>query len=282
MIERVAITGTPDKPAAGEALERVRQWVQRHARVVFAELTYDTRRATPADPQLLIVLGGDGTLIAAVHGLGARQIPIVGVNFGKLGYLAEFTVEQLETEGEFLFRDTLPITNRAMLDVRLANHSGGDEHRTLAVNDCVILAGPPYRMIELFIRVDGGRVAQMRGDGLIVATASGSTAHNLSAGGPILEPTSDSFILTPICPHALTYRPVVINAQRTIMVDALHANHGSTVAIDGHQTLPYRQGDTLSVTRFPADFLLVRNPRRSVWFALRRKLRWGEGPVNHI
>ncbi|MFO0837564.1 MAG: NAD(+)/NADH kinase [Phycisphaerae bacterium] len=281
MIERVAIIASPAKNAAVEALERVRRFVERHARVVFAEFTYDARQALPLGPQLLLVLGGDGTLIAAAHSLAEAQIPIVGVNFGKLGYLAEFSVEQLETEGEFLFHGELPITPRVMLDVRL-HHDGNDTLRTLAVNDCVVLAGPPYRMIEVFVRVDGGRVAQIRGDGLIISTASGSTAHNLSAGGPILEPTSDAFILTPICPHALTYRPVVISSQRRITIEAITANSGTTAVIDGHHTRPFTVGDTLSISRYRSDFLLVRNPKRSVWFALRRKLRWGEGPVNHV
>jgi NAD+ kinase len=276
-VARVAIIGSPEKPAARESLERVRAWAARHAQVVFTEITFDSERALAAGPHVLIVLGGDGTLIGAVHGLGERQIPIVGVNLGKLGYLADFTVEQLEHEGAFLFGDDVPITRRALLDVSF-EPTGGPPQRTLAVNDCVLLAGAPFHMIDLTVAADDDEITFIRGDGLIVATASGSTAHNLSAGGPILEPTAESFILTPICPHALTYRPLVLDSRRRIIVRASTVNAGTTASIDGRIRHPFQLGDRVVITRHPANFLLVRNPKHSAWHALRRKLKWGEGP----
>jgi len=121
----------------------------------------------------------------------------------------------------------------------------------------------------------------VRGDGLIVATPSGSTAHNLAAGGPILEPTGQAFILTPICPQALTYRPLVMDTRRRIVMRVLQANEGTTVAKDGRVCPRFRPDDRIVITRYAADFLLVRNPKRSEWHALRRKLRWGEGPNMH-
>lgn len=279
-VQRVAVIGSPDKPAAREALERAARWSASRATVVFSEITYDSQKALAAHPDLLIVLGGDGTLITAVHGLGERQLPIVGVNLGKLGYLSDFTIEELEQEGDFLFSGQLPITRRVMMDVAL-EPVDGSHYRAPAVNDCVILAGPPFHMVELTVAVDGDDVADMRGDGLIVATPSGSTAHNLAAGGPIIEPTGAAFILTPICPQALTYRPVVMDARRRIVVRIAQANPGTTVAIDGRFTRPAQAGDRIVITRYAADFLLVRNPQSSEWHALRRKLRWGEGPNMH-
>jgi NAD+ kinase len=278
-LRRVALLGSPEKAAAQETMERTRRWLAERAQVVFSERTYDSGRALASRPDLLITFGGDGTLIAAVHNLGRNQIPIVGVNLGKLGYLAEFTIEQLEQEGDFLFQGELPITRRVLIDAVL--RQGGTERcRTLAVNDCAVFAGPPFRMIELIVEADGDEVGHIRGDGLIIATASGSTAHNLSAGGPILEPTAEAFILTPICPHALTFRPLALDARRRIDVRVVRANEGTTVSIDGHQRNRLSVGDRLSISRYAADFLLVRNPGQSVWSALRRKLMWGEHPRN--
>jgi NAD+ kinase len=279
-VHRVAIVGSPDKPGAAEALARATRWLGGHAEVVFSALTYDSHPALSGQPDLLIVLGGDGTLIAAVHGLRLQQLPIVGVNLGKLGYLADFTIEELEREGEFLFSGDLLVTRRAMMDVAFEHADGRSDHLP-AVNDCVILAGPPFHMIELDVEVDGDQVTDIRGDGLIIATPSGSTAHNLAAGGPILEPTGEAFILTPMCPQALTYRPLVLDSGRRIVVRVAQANPGTTVSIDGRVGAPFEFSDRIVITRYAADFLLVRNPKRSEWHALRRKLRWGEGPNMH-
>ncbi len=276
---RVAIIGSPEKQAAAAVLERLRRWLDGRAELVFSELTYDSGRALREGPELLFVLGGDGTIIAAAHHLRQRQLPIVGINLGKLGFLAEFTIDQIEREGGFLFSDELPLTRRVMLNVRLERVSGSF-YETPAVNDCVVLAGPPFRMVELWVDVDGDRVAELRGDGLIVATASGSTAHNLSAGGPILSPIAEAFLLTPICPHALTFRPLVLDARRRLVVRPVQTNEGTMVAIDGHTTRSFQASDRLIISRYPADFLLVHNPRRSVWHALRRKLMWGQNPQN--
>lgn len=279
-IRRVAVIGSPDKPGAVETLTRARQWLAPRAEVVFSEITYESERTLAARPDLLMVLGGDGTLIAAVHGLREKQVPIVGVNLGKLGYLADFTIEELEREGEFLFSGQLPVTRRTMMDVRIENGAGRPQHGP-AVNDCVVLAGPQFHMVQMIVTVDGDEVADIRGDGLIIATPSGSTAHNLAAGGPIVEPTGAAFILTPICPHALTYRPLVLDAGRRLAVRLVQVNEGTTAATDGRILRRLRVNDQIIVTRYAADFLLVRNPRHSEWYALRRKLRWGEGPNMH-
>lgn len=275
-MKRIAIIGSPQKPDVGATMTRLRRWLEGRAEVVFAQISYDSAGAVPARPDLLIVLGGDGTMLAAVHGLGMDQVPILGVNIGKLGYLAEFTIEQLEREGDFLFAGELPVTRRLMLDVCI-EHADSRQVRTLAVNDCVILAGYPFRMIDIHVQADGDEVANIRGDGLIISTASGSTAHNLAAGGPILEPTAESFIFTPICPHALTYRSVVLDSRRRLAATVTRANEGTIAIVDGRVREPVAVGERVIITRYPRDFLLVRNPRHSVWTTWRRKLRWGEG-----
>ncbi len=278
-MRRVAIIGSPAKAPAAGVLQRLRRWLTARADVVYAEIDSAAEADLPRHVELLFVLGGDGTLIAVVHRLGPRQVPIVGINLGKLGYLAEFTIDEIEQQGDFLFDRPLDVTRRLMLDVTL-RRDGLEKLRRLAVNDCVVLAGPPFRMIELTVSVDDEQVALVRGDGLIVATPSGSTAHNLSAGGPILEPAAQSFILTPICPHALTFRPLALDSGRTIEVGIREANEGTTVVIDGQFRERFRPGDVLAIRRSPTACLLVRNPKRSAWYALRRKLMWGENPKN--
>lgn len=278
-MKRVAIIGSAEKASVSRTLERLRRWLEPRAQLVCAHVGDAADAELPRDVELLFVLGGDGTLISVVHRLGARQVPIIGINLGKLGYLAEFTIEQIEQQGEFLFREPLDVTRRLMLDVTL-RRDGIERFHHLAVNDCVVLAGPPFRMIELTVAVDDEQVALVRGDGLIVATPSGSTAHNLSAGGPILEPAAQTLILTPICPHALTFRPLALDSRRTIEVSAREANEGTTVVVDGQFRERLRPADVLVVRRCPTDCLLVRNPRRSAWYALRRKLMWGENPKN--
>ena len=275
---RVAIVGSPDKHSVAETLARTRGWLESRAEVVFAEITYDAGKVLPAEPELLFVLGGDGTLIAAVHCLGEQQVPIVGINLGKLGFLAEFTIDQLEREGDFLFDGEWPVTRRVMLEVRLESPDA-PKYRTIAVNDCVVLAGMPHRMIELAVEADGDSVARLRGDGLIISTACGSTAHNLSAGGPILEPTAESILLTPICPHALTFRPLAMDVHRRVVVRVEKGNEGTCAVIDGHACRPLEEGDRVLFSRYPADFLLVHNPKRSAWYALRQKLKWAEPPT---
>jgi NAD+ kinase len=276
-MKRVAIIGSPEKSSVADTLARLCKWLDGRASVVHREISYDSAAALGSKPDMLFVLGGDGTLLAAIRNLGEQQIPIVGVNLGKLGFLAEFTVEQLEREGDFLFSGELPITRRVMLHVKFDPREGrGCE--TLAVNDCVVFAGPPFRMIEMAVQADGHTVSEMRGDGVIVATATGSTAHNLSAGGPILEPAAEAFVVTPICPHALTFRPLVLHASKKIELTVRRANEGTTLSIDGFTRRTFRPGDRVRITRHAADCLMVRNPNRTVWYALRRKLMWGQPP----
>ncbi len=278
-MKRVAIIGSAEKASVRGTLERLRRWLEPRAQIVGCHVGDAGEAELPRDVDLVFVLGGDGTLISVVHRLGSRQVPIVGVNLGKLGYLAEFTIAEIEQQGEFLFREPLDVTRRLMLEVTL-RRDGLDRFGRLAVNDCVVLAGPPFRMIELTVAVDDEQVALVRGDGLIVATPSGSTAHNLSAGGPILEPAAQTLILTPICPHALTFRPLALDGGRRIEVSVREANEGTTVVVDGQFRERFRPGDVLAIRRCPSDCLLVRNPRRSAWYALRRKLMWGENPKN--
>jgi len=147
---------------------------------------------------------------------------------------------------------------------------------SLAVNDCVVHAGPPYRMIKLSIDVDRSPLTQFSGDGLVLATPSGSTAHNMSVGGPLVQPEVRALVLTPISPHSFTHRPFVFAGSETIEVLIRQANEGTTAVIDGQATLSLKTGDKLTICRAAAEFQLVRNPTQPKWHTLIEKLKWGK------
>ena len=267
--------GNPGKPHAREAVESLQKAANAKFEVVGAELGKQISNAAK-DLDRIVVVGGDGTLIGVARSLGSRQVPLIGVNVGKLGFLAEFLLEDLIAEFDRAVGDDTLITRRATLEVQIEN--GGVRHTSPAINDCVIQAGPPFRMITLGVLLDGAHLSNVAGDGLIVCTPSGSTAHNLSAGGPIVQPDVDAMILTPLSPHSLTHKPIVVNRQSRLEIRALTVNEGTTAIIDGQESHPLRPDDRVIVRRYPHDFLLVRNPKHDRWHNLVAKLHWGQPP----
>jgi len=182
---RVIILRNPDKPDAEAALASLVECIGQRAIVAATGVTAEAQGLTSAKPDRMIVLGGDGSLLAVARGLGDRQVPIVGVNLGKLGFLAEFSLEDVCEHLDAILNDPAIVSARMMLDMTIA-HPDGSTSPYLAVNDCVVHAGAPYRMIALSIAVDGSHLTDFSGDGLVLATPSGSTAHNMSVGGPIV------------------------------------------------------------------------------------------------
>lgn len=202
--------------------------------------------------------------------LGDGQAPLAGVNVGKLGFLAEFSADELKSQFANL---RLPgdVSERMMLDVQITH---GDKRwfRSLAVNDCVVR--DPFRMVRLSIWLDGMHLTDMASDGVIVSTPTGSTAYNLAAGGPLLLPGMPAMVLTPICPHSLTFRPLVVEDSRTVTI---RSEFASGVIIDGQQPVEFDAGDKIVVKRHPKPFKLVCNPTHRVWSPMRAKLNWGQG-----
>jgi NAD+ kinase len=272
---RIYILANPHKENASRVLAELCEWIGRRAEVVGAEMTEDYGQIAPHRPDRLIVLGGDGTMLGVARFLEDRQVPMIGVNLGKLGYLAEFSVEDLKETFDLVATSDALICNRIILEVRL----NASPDTLLALNDCVIQAGPPFRVIELDVRVDGEHLTTISGDGLIVATPSGSTAHNLSAGGPILLPGLRAFALTPLCPHSLTHRPLVVESDSQIYVSVSQANAGTVVSIDGQVTLPLKSGSGLTVRRSPIEFPVIGNPKHGRFYTLVTKLQWGRLPI---
>ena len=229
-----------------------------------------------------IVFGGDGSIISTARNVSKASLPVIGVNVGKLGFLAEFSEAELEDFFPRLKKDDVPIDKRMMLNCRVFNNSRPkNQHEkfcSAAINDIYITAGPPFRMIELKILVDGQPLAGCITDGLIISTPTGSTAYNLSAGGPILSPKIEAVVITPICPHSLSFRPIVINADSKIEVFGVRVNEGTTISIDGQVSLNLSIDDVVSIEKADSDFLIVNNPLRSQWDTLATKLSWAEKP----
>ncbi len=272
---RIFLFGNPTKPHAREAVDKLQQVVTTKFEIVGAALAKQIPDSA-RDADRIVVVGGDGTLIAVARTLGSRQVPLIGVNVGKLGFLAEFSLEELAADFDRAVNDDSLISRRAAIDVQIEN--GGVRHSSPAINDCVIQAGPPFRMITLGVKLDGAHLSNVAGDGLIVCTPSGSTAHNLSAGGPIVQPDVDAMILTPLNPHSLTHKPIVVNRESKLEITAMAVNEGTTAIIDGQEPHLLQLADRIIIRRYLHDFLLVRNPGHGRWHNLTTKLHWGQSP----
>lgn len=272
---RVAILWNPGKAEAEATAGRLAEYVKQHAELAATGVVDDAVSLREAGLDRIIVLGGDGSILAVARGLGEQQVPIAGVNFGKLGYLAEFTVEELKGHLEAVLGDAGIVSERMMIDTCTFD-GDGRAHCAAGVNDCVVHAGPPYRMIELAISVDGAHLTNASCDGLVIATPSGSTAHNMAIGGPILQSRVNAVVLSPISPHSLTFRPLVVDGTSVIEVLVRQANPGTTMVIDGQVTFPLTVGHGVRVTRSRRNFQLVHNPTHSRWYTLTKKLKWGQ------
>ena len=279
-----------DKPDVISSLAEVHALIKAHGTLV-AELDASNSFITAkqaAGADLIMVLGGDGTLMAQARRCIALGLPLLGVNLGKLGFMAEFDLPDLRKQAATLFDGSpLVISDRPMLRVSVSSapSSGGvasSLSRPLALNDAVITAGAPYRMISMHVQIDGqvGRGGPtVTGDGLIVCTAMGSTAYNASAGGPIISPDVPAMAITAIAPHTLSFRPVVVNLSSTIERTILEANEGTALVLDGQVPTPLKAGDTVTIRPHDRTAKFVRNPSGSYWHTLLTKMRWAAPPA---
>jgi NAD+ kinase len=227
---------------------------------------------------LAFVVGGDGTLIGQTRRLAAHGKPIVGINAGRLGFLAEFDAEDLGKHAALVFAATPPLRERMLLSVDVT-HADGRTTSGVAINDAVLTAGAPHRMIDMVLSVDDDEQGvEITGDGVIVATPTGSTAYSASAGGPIVHPDVAGITITPICAQSLAFRPVVVSAGETITLSMRRVNEGTCVVLDGQLQMPLRAGDRVRVRQHGRKALFVSNPSNRYWDALRAKMRWAAPP----
>ena len=223
---------------------------------------------------LLVVMGGDGTMLGASRLIGEFHIPVLGINFGYLGYLTEFTLNDLVIALEGLQAGALQIESRMMLEVSVERDGQViASHR--ALNEAVVNQGALARMIELECFVNNDFVNNFRADGMIVSTPTGSTAYSLSAGGPIVFPSMDAIVLTPICPHTLSNRPVIIPGDLSVSLTFKKANDVVMLTIDGQRGVTLEANDKVIMQRSHATFDLVRPAQRNYFEVLRTKLKWG-------
>lgn len=271
----VVVLYNPAKPDAKATASALVSMLRQKANVLATGPIAEAFSCVSGQPARVLVLGGDGSLLSVARAIAHLGIPVVGVNFGKLGFLAEFNLDDVTRHLDAILTDPTIISSRMMIEVTIRRRDGSPV-RTLAVNDCVVNAGPPFRMIDLSISIDGYHLTDVSGDGLILATPCGSTAHNMSVGGPIVHSGVQALIMTPIAPHSLTHRPLVMSGESCIEVLARQANAGTTVVIDGQMMLPLGASDRLAVRRADAAFELVRHPTQHRWHTLTRKLKWGQ------
>ena len=221
---------------------------------------------------LLIVLGGDGTLLRGATMLRERRVPVLGVNLGTLGFLVPFTPAEARAAVQQALAGQLPLEERMRLCVRL--HRSGEVTERVALNDAVIAQGAMARLVELTGRLDGQRIAVYKADGLIISTPTGSTAYNLAAGGPILTPGQAALAITPICPHTLTHRPLVVPATSKIEIEVSGASESIMLTVDGQWAYPRAHGDRVEVVQAEAPLRLYRS-EKPYFEILREKLSWG-------
>ena len=284
-MQRIGIVVKPKKAEAASVLCPLLDWLRGRGCEVLLDQdaaglcpgrgSGQSREKIAAGAELIIVLGGDGTLLSVARLIAGRAIPILGVNLGGLGFLTEVTLPELFPTLEAVLESRFAVSRRIMLAATVQR--GGrrvEEH--IALNDAVISKTAPSRIVELETHVNGEFVASYRADGLIVATPTGSTAYCLSAGGPIIYPTLPALVLIPICPHTLTNRPLVLPDSAVVEIRPRSIGEDVHLTVDGQVDVKLTSGDVVTLARAPQGVTLIKSPRLNYFELLRTKLKWGE------
>ncbi len=274
-VERLAIFTKQYKDAAWQAGLALKSWLEERRLKIF--LTENRPEVTPLPPgvDLLVVMGGDGTLLSVARHYGHLQIPILGVNVGGLGFLTEIALDELYPSMEQVLAGQFEVEERLMLTATLLRE-GEPVWGEVVVNDAVVNKGALARIVELTTWIDGEYLTNYRADGLIVATPTGSTAYTLSAGGPIVYPTLRHILLLPICPFTLSNRPIILPETVTVAVTLGDKVRDTYLTVDGQVGQALGPYDRVEIKAAPHHLKLVKSPRRSYFEILRTKLGWGE------
>src|SRR5215469_15023155 len=282
--KRIGIISRPRRSNIAEVVPPLLHWLEERG----LQAVYDietatvlkggvgkTRHQVAQESDLLLVLGGDGTILAASREAAHHDIPILPINMGSLGFLTSFTVEELYPALESTLAGQAKIEERVLLDVERTHH-GELLTQQRVLNDAVVHKGTLARMIEVELCINGAFVCRYRADGLIVASPTGSTAYSLSAGGPIVQPGVASILITPICPHTLSDRPVVIQDNSKIDLILSQSSDSVFLTLDGQTGVPLQTGDRVRITRSEERLKLIQPPSKTYFEILRNKLKWGE------
>jgi NAD+ kinase len=261
------------RPALAERAAHLRSIIARHIEIAAAVDDFTVELpAVKAD--LAIVFGGDGSILRAARQMGYHQIPVLGVNLGRLGFLADIQPEDLDDVLPHVVAGSYRVVRHLMFECSVWRE-GVEQSRTLGLNETTVLAGPPFSMIEVLLYVDADLATTYSCDGLIVSTPVGSTAHNLAAGGPIMQKSLQTFVVSPICPHTLTNRPVVDDADHVYELAAPKPNAGTSLLVDGKMIGTVAPEDRIRIERSSAQFQLIEVRGRGYYRTLREKLGWG-------
>ena len=280
---RAILLGSGQRAHVLSAADELRPHIRKALELVAEDFAFE-RDLSQVDADLAIVLGGDGTILHAARQMGERQIPVVGVNLGRLGFLADIQPGDLVGHLGELQAGKYRVLEHVMLSAEVFR-AGERLASTIGLNELAVLGGPPYRIVNIDLYIDDEFATTYRCDGLIVSTPVGSTAHSLSAGGPILQKEVQAFVISPISPHTLTVRPVVDTADRTYEIRVRDPNPSTAAVVDGNLLTTLLPEDCIRVTRSRSTFRMVQLPGRSYYRTLREKLGWGgviEGSVGPV
>ncbi len=284
IVRTVGVFAKPNSPQAGKLVPALLKWLEArgiearldHESAQYAGMLVGLDRAHLAEGcDLGIVLGGDGTLLSAARAVGSRGIPLLAVNLGGLGFLTSTAMEDIFPALERALGGEHAFTPRKMLKVTLVRQ-GAAVAEYYALNDVVIAKSAIARIVDLEAWAGDSFVCAYKADGLIVTTPTGSTAYSLAAGGPIMYPTVDAICLTPICPHTLTNRPLIVPSNMGIRVVSRTTDEAAYLTVDGQIGSPLEGGDSVECAVTEFDVLLIRPPEKTFFDVLRQKLKWGE------
>jgi NAD+ kinase len=276
---KIIVLGNAGREGVATEVDRLLPRLYEFAEVLTVDLHQREDLAGLNGAEMAVVFGGDGAILRAARQMGYHQLPVLGVNIGHLGFLADLDPEELA--------DCLPavrdrhfhLTRHLMFECVVEDTTGAAGTRTfLGLNEAAFHTLPPFPILDLDLVIDGDPVAQFRGDGLIISTPIGATAHSLSAGGPILGQELDAFVITPICPHTLTQRPVVESADKIYTIASGGRTTRAALVIDGQEMVELTPQHRVTVRRAPVTFSLVKVPGRSFYRTLQDKLHWGTLP----
>jgi NAD+ kinase len=285
-ITKIGMVANIEKAKMAQHAKSLKQWLEKKGVEVFLNAEIAGKMGLQnglkwdelaRKSQLLVVLGGDGTMLRAARYIARHNVPILGINMGSFGYLTEVNLNEMHSTLELILRGKFEVEKRMMLSVAI-KHGKTNTHVGHVLNDVVINRGNLSRMIELETAVDGEYLTTYKGDGLIISTPTGSTAYSLSAGGPIVFPGKDLIIINPICPHTLTNRPIIFPEDANLGIILWSKERGATLTLDGQESYSLSSGDAVTIKKSEFVTKLVLSPHRSYWEILRSKLGWGGLP----
>lgn len=275
-MKKILVLGDLSKKKIFDTISGLKPWLEKHVIAEVIDLSKEKKFEKPG-AEIAVVFGGDGALLSTCRGLGRNQIPIIGVHMGRFGFLAELMEKNVCASLEKIFTGNYRVRKRMLLLCRL-ERAGKIVNESTGINDGVISRSSLSRLISIKLHINGEDVATYRADGLIISTPLGSTAHSLSAGGPLLTPDLNAFIIVPICPHTLTNRPLVVSGDVKIEMEILSQLSGAGFTVDGQVFTELEMGDKIKIERSDIEVQMIDTGTRTFYGVLREKLNWGGQP----